>query len=259
MKRIIYSLVFLAIAVPAASPQQPKVSVPVTNDEFQQVLVAVSNEDWDTAFRLATKQLNQLKEGDVRLLRLRYIYMYAAAGKVSEGRMEFDELTQRVKDLEGKDVALPYRPIMIECRGAMNFICPTKDSKLSALVCATNKTGTTILAFEYIQLKEAFDFANHENEAASIVGKIKAIVPNPNKSRGIVMRLYISDAVIELKAKVPAKQTSAFEFQRLLKRRRFCSLVLVTTGRSGSNAPGFPARRRWDSEIRFQNREGKSL
>lgn len=53
---------------------------------------------------------------------------------------------------------------------------------------------------------EAFDFANHEDEPGSIVGKFRAIVPNPNKSRAIVMRLYISDAVIKLKAKAPAKQ-----------------------------------------------------
>jgi len=52
-----------------------------------------------------------------------------------------------------------------------------------ATVAATNKTGTSILAFEYTQLREPFDFAHHQDETASISGTIDAIVPNPNKSR----------------------------------------------------------------------------
>ena len=75
------------------------------------------------------------------------------------------------------------------------------------MVAATNKTGTSILAFEYVQLKEPFDFGHHEDEKASISGNIDAIVPNPNKSRFLVMRLFISNGVIHLNDK-PPKQIS---------------------------------------------------
>ena len=203
MKRIIHSLIFLAVTVVWASPQQPKPSSTVTDDEFQKLLVAVSNEDWDTAAGLSSKYLRQMKIDDERLPRLRYIYLYSAAGRVSEGRMEFDDLATSAKEFIGKSVVLPYRPITLECRGALNFICPSKDAKDKLVVAATNKTGTTILAFEYVQLKEPFDFASHEDEEASIIGYIQAIVPNPNKSRAIVMRFYISDASIKLKQSSP--------------------------------------------------------
>jgi hypothetical protein len=208
MKRIVHSLVFLLVIGVWASPQQPKPSSTVTDDEFQKVLKAVSNEDWDTAVSLSSKYLKQMKTDDERLPRLRYIYLYSAAGRVSEGRMEFDDLAQSVKEFVGKSVVLPYRPITLECRGALNFICPSKDSKDKLVVAATNKTGTTILAFEYAQLKEPFDFASHEDKEASISGYIEAIVPNPNKSRAIVMRFYISDAIIKLKESSPKKQVS---------------------------------------------------
>ncbi|MCM3872626.1 MAG: hypothetical protein ND895_18245 [Pyrinomonadaceae bacterium] len=208
MKRIIHSLIFLAVTVVWASPQQPKPSSTVTDDEFQRVLEAVSNEDWDTTVGLSSKYLKQMKADDERLPRLRYIYLYAAAGRVSAGRMEFDDLAQSAKEFVGKSVAVPYRPITLECRGALNFICPSKDSRDKLVVAATNKTGTTILAFEYTQLKEPFDFASHEDEEASIIGTIEAIVPNPNKSRAIVMRLYISDAILKLKESSPRKQVS---------------------------------------------------
>jgi hypothetical protein len=75
------------------------------------------------------------------------------------------------------------------------------------MVAASNKTATSILAFEYTQLKEPFKFEHHVDETASISGTIDSIVPNPNKSRAIVLRLFISNGVLNLKDK-PPKQTS---------------------------------------------------
>jgi hypothetical protein len=193
------------LAAVCALPQQPQTSSAPTDEEFEKVLVAVSNEDWNTALDLSSKYLRQMKAEDERLPRLRYIYLYSVAGKVSEGRMEFADLAESAKQFIGKNVVLPYRPITRECHGDLNFICPAKDSPDKLVVAATNKKGTTILAFEYVQLKEAFDFASHEEEPASIVGIIQAIVPNPNKSRALVMRFYISDATIILKD-VPSKK-----------------------------------------------------
>jgi hypothetical protein len=204
VKRIV-SCIVLAGCFAAAFAQQPSSAPTVTDDDFQKALVAVSNEDWDTAVELSSKFLKQMKADDKRLLRLRYIYLYAAAGKVTDGRMEFDDLAKSVKEFVGKEVEFPYRPITRECRSAMNFICPSNEKQDRAMVTATNKTGTSILAFEYTQLKEPFDFGHHEDETASIFGNIDAIIPNPNKSRFLVMRLYISNGVIHLTDK-PQKQ-----------------------------------------------------
>ena len=207
MKRIIFCFIVAVCFVPAHAQQTPTPSV--TDDDFQKVLVAVRNEDGYTAGSLSSKFLKQMKDDDKRLLRLRYIYLYAAAGKVTSGKMEFDDFTKSAKEFVGKEVVLPYRPITLECRGAMNFICPSGDKQNRVMVAATNKTGTSILAFEYVDLKEPFDFTHHEDETASISGTIDSIVPNPNKSRFLVMRLFISNGVIHLNEK-PAKQISFF-------------------------------------------------
>jgi hypothetical protein len=200
MKRILYCVV-LGLWLVTASAQQPTPSPTVTDKDFEKVLVATSNEDWDTAVALSLKFLKQMKEDDKRLLRLRYIYLYAAAGKVTDGKMEFDDFAKSTREFVGKDVILPYRPITLDCKGAMNFICPSGDKQDRVMVVATNKTATSILAFEYVQLKEPFDFAHHEDDPASISGVIEDVVPNPNKSRAIVMRLFISQGVISLRDK----------------------------------------------------------
>ena len=206
MKRIVYSII-LAACFATAFAQQPKPPSTVTDDEFQKVLVAVSNEDWGAAVTLSSNFLKQMKDDDKRLVRLRYIYLYAAAGMVTSGKMEFEDFARSTKEFVGKEVECPYRRITLECRGAFNFICPSNEKQDRATVAASNKTATSILAFEYTQLKEPFDFAHHEDEAASISGTIDAIVPNPNKSRFLVMRLFITNGIINLKSK-PSKQIS---------------------------------------------------
>jgi hypothetical protein len=200
MKRIAYCII-LAACFLTAFAQQTKPASTVTDDEFQKVLVAVSNEDWDAAVALSSKFLKQMKDDDKRLVRLRYIYLYAAAGMVTNGKMEFDDFAKSTKEFVGKEVECPYRPITLECRGAFNFICPSNEKQDRTTVAASNKTGTSILAFEYTQLKEPFDFAHYQDEAASIYGTIDAIVPNPNKSRFLVMRLFITNGIINVKNK----------------------------------------------------------
>ena len=209
MKRFIYSILFLTFILVWAFPQQTRSSSDVSDSEFQSVLNAVSNEDWDSAVALSSKFMKRMKSTDDRLPRLRYICLYSAAGKVSEGRMEFDEFHELAKEFIGKYFVLPYRPITAECKGALNFICQSRGSNNRLMVGAANKSGTSIFAFEYVELKDSFDFASHENEQASIAGTVQAINPNPNKSRAIVMRLYISDAVIRLKESPQRSKVSA--------------------------------------------------
>lgn len=205
MKRIIIVMLFLSVACVSAFAQEPKPSAEAPDKQWRDLLVAVSNESWDTAVNLSSQQLKQLKDNDERLPRLRYIYLYSAAGKVSEGGMSFDELELLVKQFVGKDIVLPYRQMTQNCRGSLNFICSSEGAKDRLIVAATNSTGTTIHAFEYVQLKENFDIASHEGEEASIGGIIEAIKPNPNKSRAIVMRIYITKGFIKLKEQEPKK------------------------------------------------------
>jgi len=100
MKLIRLSLILVVCFVPVFAQQQTSTPT-VTDDDFQKLIVAVSNEDWDTAVSLSSKFIKQLNDDDKRLLRLRYIYLYAAAGKVTDGRMEFDQLEELAKDLVG--------------------------------------------------------------------------------------------------------------------------------------------------------------
>lgn len=196
MKHLIVVILFLCAGCSAALAQTPPAEV--STKQWQDVLVAVSGEQWDKAFQLASQYKEQMKPGDERLPRLRYIYLYAAAGRVAAGVMSFDEMDGLLKDFVGKEIALPYRPIAVECHGDLNYIC-AQSSKDKLVVAAANKSGTTIHAFEYVQLKEEFDAASYRDQYASITGVVEAIKLNPNKSRFLVMRIYVTGGVVTLK------------------------------------------------------------
>jgi len=166
-------------------------------NEYDRILQLVSNEDWKAASDAASSYLAKIGTSEDLQARLRYIIIYTTAGAVSTGASEFDVLDERVKGFVGKSVTLPYRPVVNgECPGGMNTICISDPHATSFMVVAANKTSTTIHAFEYMKLRQAVDFAAHAGEWGSITGTLRKIEPNPNKSRAIVMRIYIDDATV---------------------------------------------------------------
>lgn len=199
MRRTIWACVVGILCV-FSSVQLQYARGEVTDTQWETLLTAAGNEDWNQGFDLAAKYLKELKESDARLPRLRYIFLYTAAGKVSEGKMSYDDLPTITKDLIGKEIVLPYRQIATNPKpGDLNFILKPKDADGQLFVAATNKAGTTIHDFEYIKLKDGFDLEGHDEQYASISGVIDAIKPNPNKSAAIVLRIYISNGSVKLK------------------------------------------------------------
>jgi len=172
----------------------------VTEAQWEALLKAVGGEDWNQGFDLVEKYMKETKEGDVRLPKLRYVLLFTAAGKVSEGKMSYDRLSEITKDMVGKEIIFPYRQIDTDPKpGDLNFILQPKDANRDLFVAATNKAGTTIHDFEYIKLKDDFKVEGHDGQYASIFGVIDAIKPNPNKSLAIVLRIYISNGSVKLK------------------------------------------------------------
>ncbi|MCA1642764.1 MAG: hypothetical protein LC785_12630 [Acidobacteria bacterium] len=191
---LIFGLTVISLSAQAKTPNE------LTDKQWQDLFAALNNEDWNTAFDLSDEYLKLLKDNDEAksIANLRYMYLYSAAGKVFVGSMSYEELEKTIKNFVGKKIVFPFRQIATKCRGEFNYICASGDAKNKAMTAATNKKGTSIFAFEYVQLKEDFDFDKHEGKTAAIGGVVKSIVPNPNKSTIVILRIYISDGYILL-------------------------------------------------------------
>jgi hypothetical protein len=203
MKRISQIVIVIALVSIFAAAQAAK-SDAIDDQQWNELVTALEGENWDTAAKLSSEYLKTVKsdDGPRGLERLRFMYLYSAAGRVSSGKMSFEDLEKQLKDFVGKQVMLPALSISGSCTKArpplFNTICGG-DDPTRVMITSTNKTATTIHAFVYIQLNEKFDPAKNENKLGSVIGKIDSIAPNPNKSRFLVMRIYISDAIVLLR------------------------------------------------------------
>ncbi len=171
-----------------------------TTDQWKSLLKALSTEDWDSAYRLSGTLLEQTKteNSEKELAKLRYMFLYSAAGRVLAGKMTYDELEKVVKPFVGTEVVLPFRTVLAQCGigNNLNFICADNKDKKSLLVPATNQKGTTILIFEYYKFKDDPKLAGLAGSDVSLYGTITSIVPNPNRSDLIILRIYVEDAKV---------------------------------------------------------------
>jgi len=196
MKRAIFSILILSVILAGATFGVPgAANAEVSAEQWQNLLLAAGDEKWTAAVDLAAKCLADMSPDDERLPRLRYMYIYVLAGKYSQGHMSYDQFAASLKPFVGQKVVLPYREI--SSTNGFNFIIPQTEAPTKLMVSASNKSGTTILAFEYVTLKQSFDWKNHQGEKASVHAVIDSITPS--KSRAVVMRVRMSQGEIVLK------------------------------------------------------------
>lgn len=195
------SSIFLILFLVCASvwAQDESEAKSLTDQQLDEISTSLDAEDWPKAYDLSKKALGALgAEGDpVDIGAMRYINLFAASGMVTSGKMEFEEIGKLAKSLEGAVLYFPSREIRDDCPG-FNFICFSEKDGKTAMVTASNNTATSILAFEYLTFKNPVDFKKIVGEFALVRGTAKEIVPNPNKSRFLVLRIYVEDAEIKI-------------------------------------------------------------
>jgi hypothetical protein len=202
MMRSVVLTLFLLLCFTTASAQNTKTVDRLSDEQWHELETALNKENWIKSADLAAKFLKEAPNGEEREIGLlRYIFIFASAGKFTKGKMNFEDLEKAMKALVGKTVSLPPRVLSINCRPALNTICAKKGESDELFSAATNKDRTNIHAAEIIQLAKKIDLTERVGSAVVVGGSIKAIEPNPNKSRLLVMRLYIENGFIEFPEK----------------------------------------------------------
>lgn len=205
-----YIALILIVSFVGASAQQQASPAKLTDEQWDLLFADLQGENWKEAFDLSSEYIETLKNDDKAdaIENLRYILLYSAAGSVSIDKMSYDDLEKQLPKVVGKKVALPFHPIGSDCHPPMfNYVCKSSGEDYDVMITTSNSTATTILAFEYIKLAKKFDFAKHDGELGAVVGTVYKIVPNPNKSRILIMRIFTKDAEIKLQSDLKNPET----------------------------------------------------
>lgn len=173
----------------------------ISEIEWNEIVKAVSLEDWNKTSLLVSAAMKKLKTDneDKQLARLRYFSLYSLAGKVMQEKATFSELEKTADSFIGQDFLMPSREIVADCVKKLNYICPVPENDKALRVTTINKEATSIISFEYVQLPQKFDVETNSGKQVFLGGNLKKIELNPNNSTVWIMRLSFENGIALLK------------------------------------------------------------
>lgn len=192
--------------IPAAGAKENKKDISV--EDWDKLESALQLEDWTRTSDLAKEYLQKLdtETKDGKMARLRYIYLYALAGKVisysfSNDRLAEDEARIRLKiatdNFVGKEFIFPVRKILADCKGSINYVCESKENPGFLRIAATNSTGTSIHFSEYVQMRFDFDVKRYDKVDVILGGKLKGFRLMPERTNKLLMVLQFENGYVE--------------------------------------------------------------
>jgi hypothetical protein len=183
----------------------------LTEADWQNITAALKAEMWEKSSALAAQALQKIKlENDKKqLAQLRYFYLYSLAGKIlalssanktAEENLAWQELDKAVSDFTGKEIVLPPRRFLPECRSVLNYICAVKDNERALRVTATNSAGTEIHSFDYILFDEKAAPKLSPDTNIFLGGTLKRAEFNQDLAKPWVMRLFFEKGFVSFAA-----------------------------------------------------------
>lgn len=200
----------------APKPKLPIVqNKPIATKEFNdaewnRLAAALDAEDWEKSAALAAQFLNRMKSDNDKkqLARLRYLYLYALAGKVfrlsaaqkpTEEYAAREELTRAAARFTNKEFVLPARRFLSDCKAVVNYICTVKDGANKLFrTTATSKNGAEILSFDYVAFDEAIDLNEFSENKTFLGGTLRKAEFNDDLKQPWVMRLILDKGFVRV-------------------------------------------------------------
>lgn len=201
---MVFGNVFAQKSKPIPTPTPtPKTNVSpneISQTDWNNLVKAVSADDWKLAETLALDYLKKLPKENAKkqIAQLNYIYIFALEGKVSKGELEFEDFEEILKNFIGREFLMPSRQILANCKKALNYICSSKNEEGSLFISATNSKTTVIHSFEYYRLDEPFDVNIYKTRMAFLSGTLNRFSVNPQKKNTWIARLYFKNTKIEI-------------------------------------------------------------
>jgi hypothetical protein len=187
------TLILVSVLVLSASFAFSQTQQAVSEQDWEKLYSALDNEDWKTAAELSEKYLKQTQTGGDKesSARLRYMLIFASAGRVGQREMTHGELGKMLTDFTGKELTLPGTTFSTKCPAPMNSFCISKDGDFNLSRGAANRAGTYIHAFEYVKLDNSSNLDKRDGEVGVVSGVLSGFQLNPNKSTIWIVRLFI--------------------------------------------------------------------
>jgi len=190
--------------------QNKPVEAKISDAEWTTLAAELNAENWDKSAPLALQFINRMKIDNEKkqLARLRYLYLYALAGKIfklSETRNAAEEyavreeLTRASARFTGREFVLPARQFLYDCKAVVNYICTVKGGGNKLLrTTATGKGGAEIHSFDYVSFDEEIDLKGFAENKTFLGGTLRTVEFNDDLKKPWVMRLIFDKGFVRV-------------------------------------------------------------
>ena len=225
MKKLIFVTILCISATGAFAQRIVRTPTPVTprNVPFKTVTEiaeadwttlasALEREDWKQSALLASAHLQTLKTENEKkqIARLRYIYLFSLAGQILaanmtgnavEGEKAWTELDKVMVTFINKEFVMPARPFSTDCEKKLNVICEVRDTPNTFRTTATNKEGSGIHSFDYVQFDQTISLKEFNGKDAFLGGTLRRAEYNEDKTKPWVLRLFFNNGFMRVAIK----------------------------------------------------------
>jgi hypothetical protein len=193
--------------IPKSVPVEQKTTAEIADADWKILADSLFAENWNKAAFLAAEHLQNLQTDNDKkqLAQLRYIYLYALAGKILayttqgntlEAEKSWNELDRVTETFIGKEFVLPPRRFVRDCDKKLNVICEVKDTPNAFRTTATNKEGNSIHSFDYVVFDQPVDIKEFDEKPTFLGGILRKVEYNDDKSKPWVMRLFFNKGFV---------------------------------------------------------------
>jgi hypothetical protein len=169
----------------------------------------LEKEDWKQSAALAAQYLQTIKTDNEKkqLAQLRYLYLFSLAGQILvanaqgnavESEKVWTEIDKVMETFINKEVVMPPRLFTTDCEKKLNVVCQVKDTPDALRTTATNKEGTGIHSFDYVQFDEAINIKEFNNKETFLGGILRKAEYNEDKSKPWVLRLFFNKGFLRV-------------------------------------------------------------
>lgn len=184
----------------------------ISETDWQTLAAALEKEDWKQSAALAAQHLQTLKTDNEKkqLAQLRYIYLFALAGQIlnyhtvgnaADAEKAWAELDRVLATFINKEFVLPPRPFSTDCEKKLNVICQVKDTPNTLRTTATNREGSGIHSFDYVQFDAPVEIKEFDGKETFLGGILRKVEYNEDKSKPWILRLIFSNGFLRVVVK----------------------------------------------------------
>lgn len=196
-KRVVSSKSSVPKTVPAESVTE------ISDADWKSLADALFAEDWEKSSALASEFINLIKTDNQKkqLAQLRYLYLYALAGKIlklheaknADGETAaWYELKKAAASFTGREFILPPRKFAGECAQLFNYICTVKGNEQALRSVATDRRGLEIHSFDYVLFEQKIALKGFNENKTFVGGILQKIEFNDSLEKPWIMRLVLS-------------------------------------------------------------------